>query len=458
MNDTSKPSSPSAATPSGALREPSIHEEFSGSGDRAEAQPADPEGAQTSWGLFEALGVEVEYMLVDRESLDIRPVADRVLAAAAGELVAEVERGVLAWSNELVLHVLELKTNGPIADPARHLAGLRSSWAENVQEADRLAAVEGCMLLPTAMHPWMNPARETVLWPHEYSPVYEAYDRIFSCQGHGWSNLQSMHLNLPFSNDEEFGRLHAAIRLLLPLLPALAASSPIADGKPAGFSDYRMEVYRHNSSRIPLVAGSIVPEPVFDQADYNRQIFAPMYEAIAPHDPEGVLRDEFLNSRGAIARFSRGSIEIRVIDSQECPQADLAIAAATLAALELLVAERWTRTAEQRTVPTEPLADLLRATTRRAEQTLIESPEYLRHFGLRTAVSAGELWRHLVSAGLDESLIHARAFEAPLDHLTTAGTLSSRILRRTGSRPDRARLHEIYDELACCLREDRLFP
>ena len=41
-------------------------------------------------------------------------------------------------------------------------------------------------------------------------------------------------LNLPFSSDEEFGRLHAAIRLLLPLLPALAASSPL------------VEVYRAN--------------------------------------------------------------------------------------------------------------------------------------------------------------------------------------------------------------------
>jgi len=39
-----------------------------------------------------------------------------------------------------------------------------------------------------------------------------------------------------------------------------------------------------------------------------------------------VLQNEWLNSRGAIARFERDTIEIRVLDSQETPAAELAIA------------------------------------------------------------------------------------------------------------------------------------
>ena len=31
------------------------------------------------WGLFEVYGVEVEYMIVDRDTLAVRPVADEVL-------------------------------------------------------------------------------------------------------------------------------------------------------------------------------------------------------------------------------------------------------------------------------------------------------------------------------------------------------------------------------------------
>ncbi len=86
-------------------------------------------------------------------------------------------------------------------------------------------------------------------WPHEYSPVYEAYDRIFDCRGHGWANPQSVHLNLPLTGDDEFGRLRAAIRLLLPIMPALAASSPVIDGRLTGLMDSRLEVYRTNRRR-----------------------------------------------------------------------------------------------------------------------------------------------------------------------------------------------------------------
>ena len=64
-------------------------------------------------GLFEAYGVELEYMIVDSRTLDIAPVADRVLSAVAGEIASEVPLGRISWSNELVLHVLELKTPDP---------------------------------------------------------------------------------------------------------------------------------------------------------------------------------------------------------------------------------------------------------------------------------------------------------------------------------------------------------
>ncbi|MEZ5300626.1 MAG: glutamate-cysteine ligase family protein [Verrucomicrobiales bacterium] len=142
---------------------------------------------------------------------------------------------------------------------------------------------------------------------------------------HGWSNLQSVHLNLPFHSDDEFRRLHAAIRVALPLLPALAASSPIQGRSPSGFLDARLEAYRHNCARVPLVTGHVIPELARSPAEYDERILQPMYRAIAPLDPGGVLQDEWLNARGAIARFDRNTIEIRVLDIQECPAQDLAL-------------------------------------------------------------------------------------------------------------------------------------
>ncbi|MBL8851852.1 MAG: hypothetical protein JNG89_19425, partial [Planctomycetaceae bacterium] len=272
--------------------------------------------------LFDAFGIELEYMIVDAATLDVRPIADELFKAVAGEYVSDVERGPITWSNELVAHVVELKTT----TPARSLTGLSEQFQSEVRAINELLAPMGAMLLGTAMHPWMDPLREMKLWPHDNSEIYDAFNRVFDCRGHGWANLQSMHINLPFQGDEEFARLHAAVRLLLPLLPALAASSPVMDGRVTGLMDNRLEVYRKNSQRIPQVAGRVIPERAFSQAEYDRLILQPLYAAIAPHDPAGILQEEFLNARGAIARFSRGSIEIRVIDVQECPAADLAIA------------------------------------------------------------------------------------------------------------------------------------
>ena len=156
--------------------------------------------------LFEGYGVELEFMLVERDSLNVAPLADKVLEVQAGTLQNEVEVGPLCWSNELVLHVIELKTNGP----APQLTGLAEDFQRGIAQIGAHLEPLGARLLPGGMHPWMNPLTETRLWPHGDSSIYAAYNRIFGCQGHGWSNLQSTHLNLPFCGDDEFARLHAA--------------------------------------------------------------------------------------------------------------------------------------------------------------------------------------------------------------------------------------------------------
>jgi gamma-glutamyl:cysteine ligase YbdK (ATP-grasp superfamily) len=312
--------------------------------------------------------------------------------------------------------------------------------------------------MPTAMHPWMDPLAECRLWPHDNSPIYQAYNRIFDCRGHGWANLQSCHLNLPFAGDEEFGRLHAAIRLLLPILPALAASSPVMDGRLSGLLDSRLQVYRDNQKRIPLIAGRVIPEPVFTRRDYQEQILQPIYRAIAPFDEEGILQDEWLNSRGAIARFQRQTIELRTLDVQECPQADLAIAAAIIACLKALVQERWQPWAAQKAWPVEPLAEILTATIRDGEQALIDDPSYLAQFGLAGApIGAGELWSHLVAILAEEQPEVITAHLPALRTILGQGPLARRICRALGKAPTRSRLGEVYSELSDCLAAGRLF-
>ncbi|WP_304247701.1 glutamate-cysteine ligase family protein [Fibrobacter succinogenes] len=179
---------------------------------------------------------------------------------------------------------------------------------ESAQKANESLKSINAMLLPTAAHPFMDPA-EMKLWPYDCLDIYETYDRIFNCKGHGWANLQSTHINLSFNGDEEFGKLHGAIRALLPLIPAIAASSPFLDSKYCGFLDGRIETYRHNQEKIPSITGKVIPEAVFTYKDYEEQIFNRVKADIAPYDPEHLLNHFFLNSRGAIARFDRGACE-----------------------------------------------------------------------------------------------------------------------------------------------------
>jgi glutamate---cysteine ligase / carboxylate-amine ligase len=398
--------------------------------------------------LFSAFGIEIEYMIVDRETLSVLPVADKVLAAAAGQTeAADVDMGELVWSNELVNHVLELKCNGP----APTLSGLSAIFAAHVGKANTILEQFGGRLMPTGVHPLMDPASETVLWPHEHGEIYRTFDRIFDCKGHGWSNLQSMHINLPFRGDDEFGRLHAAIRALLPIMPALAASSPILGGRSTGFLDARMEQYARNAVRVPSVMGAVIPEAVFSEQEYRDRILAPMYRDIAHLDPEGVLQNEFLNARGAIARFDRATIEIRVLDTQECPGADLALAGVVVAALKGLVEERWSTYEEQKTWDTRQLADILTKTVKDAGRTQVPQ-EYARLFGVYAPsnIPARVIWRRLALSSLPD-IDFDPDWEPALAVMVDQSSLARRILAAVDGDYRPRTIREVYRRLCDCL-------
>ncbi|HWL10261.1 MAG TPA: glutamate-cysteine ligase family protein [Planctomicrobium sp.] len=404
--------------------------------------------------LFDAVGIELEYMIVDAASLDVRPIADHVLRDDQGNPVSDVDQGLISWSNELASHVIELKTNGPVQE----IAPLAAEFQKNIQTLNRQFTSAHARLLPTAMHPWMDPDREMQLWPHEYSAVYHLFDQIFNCRGHGWANLQSMHINLPFSGDEEFGRLHAAIRLILPLLPGLAASSPVKEGVRTGVCDTRLDVYRSNAKAIPSVSGRVIPEQAYDSAAYDREVFQPMFRDIAPYDPEGLLQEEFLNARGAIARFGRGSIEIRVLDVQECPQADLAIAALTIAVLKMLVEETWTSTVEQQSVTIDSLEPILLAAIQYGDEAIVSDANVLRHFGCSaTEMTLSGLWRELYVAASERDPELFSRFSAPIETILTQGCLAHRILKELNGQTGRHALHEVYQRLAECLETGESF-
>jgi carboxylate-amine ligase len=181
----------------------------------------------------------------------------------------------------------------------------------------------------------------------------------------------------------------------------------------------------------------------------------PMYRDIAPLDPGGVLRHEWLNARGAIPRFDRSAIEIRVIDTQECPRADLAIAAAATAVIRSLYDDKWSPLAMQQGISTDSLAKILHACIRDADQAVIDDAGYLHLLGLSDRqYRAGELWRHLITRiGLNRSTFWAETLHVMLDQ----GPLARRILRALGNDHSSAQLLRVYRTLCDCLETGRMF-
>ncbi|MGM1054322.1 MAG: carboxylate-amine ligase [Bacteroidota bacterium] len=403
-----------------------------------------------SYHLFEVFGIELEYMLVNKTSLKVAPIVDKLLVAKTGAITSDVDNGKIEWSNELVAHVVELKTNGPSAD----LENLDLLFAQNIREINDLLEPLNTTLWPSASHPLMNPEAEMKLWQHSYSKIYALYNRIFDCRGHGWSNVQSMHLNLPFYDDMEFGKLHAAVRILLPIIPALCASSPIFEGKNTGFKDARMNVYKTNQKEIPQMTGKVIPEQVFSKEDYFKMVFEPINKAIKPHDTECILDHHFLNSRGAIARFDRNAIEIRVMDIQECPKADIALAVLVIEVLKLLVSEELVSFEDQKNWHEDNLFEIFNEVIRDAETTHITNDLYLSLFDVEKNCAAGKLWESLyerVKEGISEK--HRNTLEFILKN----GSLSTRILNSLDGDFSEEKLHKLYSRLGKCLLQNTLF-
>ncbi|HET8808864.1 MAG TPA: glutamate-cysteine ligase family protein [Flavobacteriaceae bacterium] len=401
--------------------------------------------------LFEVFGIELEYMLVEKSDWKVSPIVDQLMRAKTGEIVSDVDNGKIAWSNELTAHVVELKTNGPTAD----LENLDSLFAENIGEINQLLKSLNAKLWPTAAHPLMDPKTEMQLWKHHNSEIYALYNRVFDCCGHGWANVQSMHLNLPFYDDAEFEKLHAAIRLLLPIISALSASSPIFEGKNTGFLDARMEVYKTNQKEIPEMTGKVIPERVYSKEAYSREIFEPINAAVKPYDTEHILDQHFLNSRGAIARFDRNAIEIRVIDVQECPKADIAIAVLIIEVLKMLVNQETVSLENQKFWHENELFEIFNDVIKNAEHTVITDSEYLKLFGFDgKEATAGELWKHVYEK--TKTRISPK-HQKTLKFLLENGSLASRILKAVNEDFSKENLKNVYDRLGDCLAKNQLF-
>ncbi len=269
---------------------------------------------------LEVLGPEHEYSIVN-EQLQPMPIVDQIIKKMCGRVTNTVDFHDFAFGKELQLHVGELKASSPFYSSSVFEETMYRGVLEVTSVLDSFKA----RLLGLGMHPTLN-LDKAETWKHDDREVYDAYDKVFGLKQHGWLNIQSFQLNLPYLNEKEAVRLYNAVTNILPYLPAISAASPIYESKFGEYSDNRLHFYSINQRKVPSISGEIIPK-YMDSFDTYMEQTVRLYSRDLKeiNAPEILIDREWVNSRGAIFRFDRKAIEIRIMDEQECIKSDVAL-------------------------------------------------------------------------------------------------------------------------------------
>ncbi len=281
------------------------------------------------------LGPEHEFSLVNPE-LKVLPISDKIIKEYSGKIINFIELPSFTFGKELQLHVMEIKANEPFKSPIEFEERMQNA----VSTLNQIVHRHKGMLLGTGMHPLLK-LDETAVWPHYHRKIYQEYGKIFNLNQHGWLNIQSFHLNLPFQREADGIQMHNLLANLCAYLPAVAASSPIYEGAAGPDVDNRLQFYGVNQREIPSVAGEVIPQYADSFSQYKRDVIGRYSEDLAKAGAsKALLSREWVNSRGVIFRFDRRALEVRVMDEQECVKSDVALSCFIRAALRGLVATK----------------------------------------------------------------------------------------------------------------------
>jgi gamma-glutamyl:cysteine ligase YbdK (ATP-grasp superfamily) len=282
------------------------------------------------------MGPEHEFSLVNEE-LKVLPIVDKVIKDFYGRIVNFVELPDFTFGKELQLHVMEIKANAPFKSPELFEDTIQNAVATLL---DFLGKKYHASLLGTGMHPLLR-LDETRVWSHRHRKIYQECSKIFNLKQHGWLNIQSFHLNLPYSKEANGVLQHNLLAHLCAYLPAVSASSPICEGAISPNVDNRLYFYKLNQREVPSIAGDIIPEFVSSFAQYREDVIGRYSQDLAKAGAgQTILFKEWVNSRGVIFRFDRSALEVRVMDEQECVKSDVALSCFIRAALRGLMAEK----------------------------------------------------------------------------------------------------------------------
>ncbi len=344
-------------------------------------------------------------------------------------------------SKELQLHVIEVKANEPFKSPTifeETMQNAVTSLQEFLQRKYRAS------LLGTGMHPLLR-LEETGIWPHRHKKIYDELAKIFNLNQHGWLNIQSFHLNLPYSSEKDAVALHNQLTVLCAYLPAISASSPIYEGKIGANVDNRLVFYKENQREVPSITGDLVPEYSSSFEQYKQEIIGGYSREMAKAGAAStILFKEWVNSRGVIFRFDRAALETRVMDEQECIKSDVALSCFVRAAL------RGMMKSENELLPHQLLVDDFNSAVAAGLRAEVRHP---------AGSPAKRVCQHFYEIAMENANEDERKFLWLIKKRIDDGNLSEIIHDRVARRAQKTDLEEaiksVYSSLIKCLADNQ---
>jgi carboxylate-amine ligase len=262
------------------------------------------------------LGIEEEYLLVDRESCALVEAPEGLMQACAADLQDQV-------SPEFLQCQIEVGTR-PCADIAAARDDLRRLRAT----VSRHAAQHGLSPISAACHPLADWKRQH----HTDKPRYKALDRDLGGVARRML-ICGMHVHIGLEDDALRADLMGQAAYFLPHLLALSVSSPFWQGRDTDLASYRIAVF-DNMPRTGL-------PPHFDNwQEYTRSVDALV--------ALGVIEDASKVWWDLRPSHSYPTLEARIMDAQPRLEDALTLAALTQSLMRMLWRlrlrnQRWRR-------------------------------------------------------------------------------------------------------------------
>lgn len=254
------------------------------------------------------LGIEEEYLLVDRETLDLTPAPEALM----DECVKRLEKQV---SPEFLQCQIEVGTGvcATIAEARRDLAHLRKTIAE-------VCAEHNMAPVAASTHPFAR-------WQEQHFTDKERY-RTLEKDLAGVARrmlICGMHVHVGIEDDDLRIDLMNQFSYFLPHLLALSTSSPFWEGMDTGLMSYRLTVF----DNLPRTG---IPPRFASFAEYQRSVHT-------------LIRPKLIEDATKIWWDLRPSDRFPTLESRVCdvsPRLDdtIAIAALTQSMLRMLYSLR----------------------------------------------------------------------------------------------------------------------